>query len=695
MKRNRIALAGLALLAAGTLALAGCASGGGTASSSEGGDAHRHHHDQRLRAGEPADPDQHQRGRWRQDPRLDLRGSRLLRRRRALRRTTWRSRSRSTTRSTCTVKLKEGQTFTDGEEVTADNFIEAWNYGALLSNAQLNQLLLRGHRGLQLRRGLRAHRPRGGRRLHLHDRRSTAGEPTSPLRLGYSAFFPLPESRSKTSRRSVQNPIGNGPYMLAGEDAWQHDEQIDLVENPDYDGWPRGPANGGLTIIFYATQDAAYADLLAGNVDVIDGIPPSALATFEDDLGDRAVNQAAADLPVVHDPGAASRTSRVKRASSVARRSRWRSTAKRSPTRSSTAPAPRRSDFTSPVIDGWSDSLEGAEVLDVQRRRGEEAVGRGRRHRAVGRHVPDRLQRRRRPPGLGRRGRELDQEHARHRGVGCPVRRLRRRCAPRSTTARSRRRSAPAGRPTTRVCTTSSARSTRPTPARTTATTRTPSSTSCSRRALATPTPTRRTRSSRQAQEILLKDLPAIPLWYSNVDRRLRRDGRQRARSAGTRFRCTTRSPRRVTSMIAREAVTSVTAARHVRRLALVHDHAHDRLADVASTLIASRDIRSGGSGCSATSSDDCCRSIPVFFGATLLIYFMVFAMPGDPIAGALRRSSRRTPQVIDAAAGAVPPRSAVHRPVLLLHGRHLPGRTGRDLLGSVRQRGPRSHASR
>ncbi|MGO3191722.1 MAG: ABC transporter permease, partial [Microbacterium sp.] len=26
-------------------------------------------------------------------------------------------------------------------------------------------------------------------------------------------------------------------------------------------------------------------------------------------------------------------------------------------------------------------------------------------------------------------------------------------------------------------------------------------------------------------------------------------------------------------------------------------------------------------------------QAIPVFFGATLLIYFMVFAMPGDPIA--------------------------------------------------------------
>ena len=67
--------------------------------------------------------------------------------------------------------------------------------------------------------------------------------------------------------------------MLAGPDAWQHDVQIDLVTNPDYTGWTR-PANGGVTFVFYATQDAAYADLLAGNVDVIDGIPASALATF-------------------------------------------------------------------------------------------------------------------------------------------------------------------------------------------------------------------------------------------------------------------------------------------------------------------------------------------------------------------------------------------------------------------------------
>src|SRR6218665_689287 len=38
-----------------------------------------------------------------------------------------------------TVVLKKDQKFTDGTDVKADNFIKAWNYGALFSNKQLNQ----------------------------------------------------------------------------------------------------------------------------------------------------------------------------------------------------------------------------------------------------------------------------------------------------------------------------------------------------------------------------------------------------------------------------------------------------------------------------------------------------------------------------------------------------------------------------
>ena len=47
--------------------------------------------------------------------------------------TTSPSRSRPTTRRPTPIKLKAGQKFTNGEPVTADSFVDAWNYGALRS----------------------------------------------------------------------------------------------------------------------------------------------------------------------------------------------------------------------------------------------------------------------------------------------------------------------------------------------------------------------------------------------------------------------------------------------------------------------------------------------------------------------------------------------------------------------------------
>ncbi len=96
--------------------------------------------------------------------------------------------------------------------------------------------------------------------------------------------MPLPEAAWEDMDAFGEAPIGNGPYMLAGEDAWVHDQKISLVTNPDYDG-NRTPVNGGLDIIFYATQDAAYADVQGGNLDVLDAVPDSAFETFEADFG--------------------------------------------------------------------------------------------------------------------------------------------------------------------------------------------------------------------------------------------------------------------------------------------------------------------------------------------------------------------------------------------------------------------------
>ncbi len=259
-----------------------------------------------------------------------------------------------------TVKLREGLTFTDGEEVTADNFIKAWNYGALASNEQLSSYFFEDIEGFSYDEDSEL---TGLEQVDEYTFTIALNKPASDFaqRLGYSAYYPLPDAAFEDMEAFGESPVGNGPYMLDGEDAWQHDVGINLVTNPDYDG-PRTPANGGLDIKFYASQDAAYSDLLGGELDVLDAIPDSAFATFESDLGDRAVNQPAAifqsfTIPerLEHFGGEEGQLRRQALSMAINREEITDVIFQGTRT-----PA---SDFTSPVIDGWSDSLEGAEVL--------------------------------------------------------------------------------------------------------------------------------------------------------------------------------------------------------------------------------------------------------------------------------------------------------------------------------------------
>jgi oligopeptide transport system substrate-binding protein len=262
---------------------------------------------------------------------------------------------------TYTVKIRDGLEFTNGEPVNADSFINAWNYGALLSNAHLSSFFFEPIEGFSFDEDSEL---TGLKKVSDTEFTITLTQPLSdfPLRLGYSAFYPLPASAFDDIEAFGQNPVGNGPYMLDGEGAWKHDERIDLVVNEGYDG-PRTPKNGGLSFIFYASQDASYADLQAGNVDVVDEIPEAALATYQSDLGDRWVNQPAAifqsfTIPerLPHWSGEEGQLRRQALSMAINREEITKVIFEDTRT-----PA---SDFTSPVIDGWSDSLDGAEVLE-------------------------------------------------------------------------------------------------------------------------------------------------------------------------------------------------------------------------------------------------------------------------------------------------------------------------------------------
>ena len=257
-----------------------------------------------------------------------------------------------------TIKVKQGQKFTDGTDVKAENFVNAWKQGAkekMLSAYFFAPIEGADDEGTGDLTGLTV--------VDDYTFTVTLKQPESDFgqRLGYSAFYPLPDSTIADNTTGGEKPIGNGPYKLASDDAWQHNVKISLVPNTDYKG-DRKAQNGGVDVIFYSTQDAAYSDLLSDNLDVLDAIPDSAFQTYESELSGRSVNQAAAifqsiTIPqnLAHFSGEEGNLRRQAISYSIDR-----DTITQKIFYGTRTPA---KDFTSPVVDGYNDSLEGSEVL--------------------------------------------------------------------------------------------------------------------------------------------------------------------------------------------------------------------------------------------------------------------------------------------------------------------------------------------
>jgi oligopeptide transport system substrate-binding protein len=275
------------------------------------------------------------------------------------------------------ITLKPGWKFTDGSPVTAHSFVDAWNYGALSTNAQLQQSFFSPIDGFDEVAGLISDgkpAPKTGQTTMsglqvVNDLEFTVRlkAPTVDfiLRLGHSSFYPLPDAAFRDMAAFGRNPIGNGPYKLADSPdgpAWEHNVRIDLRPNPDYHG-NRKPHNKGLRFEFYANLDTAYADLLSGNLDVLDTIPPSALPIYKRDLGDNVVTGPAAvnhslDTPLrlPHFGGEEGRLRRLALSAAVNRPQICRQifVGTRSPAR----------DFTAVSLPGFDPNLPGNDVLN-------------------------------------------------------------------------------------------------------------------------------------------------------------------------------------------------------------------------------------------------------------------------------------------------------------------------------------------
>ncbi|MGP2495588.1 peptide ABC transporter substrate-binding protein [Schaalia turicensis] len=259
--------------------------------------------------------------------------------------------------SVWTVKLKEGKKFSDGSEVKAHNFVDAWKKGAseaMLSSYFFEPIAGSDDEGAGDLTGLEV--------VDDYTFTITLKAPAADFsqRLGYAAYFPLPDSTLEDMETGGEQPVGNGPYMVA-EGGWEHNAQIHLIPNPEYKG-DNVAKNGGVDIIFYSSLDAAYQDLLSGNLDVLDALPDSAFATYEADLSGRSVNQPAAIFQSFAIPSSLEHFSgeegnlRRQAISYAIDRDTITDTifsGTRTPTK----------DFTSPVVDGYNDSVPGSEVL--------------------------------------------------------------------------------------------------------------------------------------------------------------------------------------------------------------------------------------------------------------------------------------------------------------------------------------------
>jgi oligopeptide transport system substrate-binding protein len=208
---------------------------------------------------------------------------------------------------TFTVKLVKGYKFHDGTEVKAKNFVDAWNYASYGPNAQSSGYFMEpieGYGDLQCADADCKTKPKADKLTglkvvddHTFTIKTTEKVSNLPVRLGYSAFSPLPDAFFADPKAYGEKPIGAGPYKV---DAWTKNQSIELSKFADYSGKFGGKVDK-ITFKIYQDADAAYNDVIANQLDVTDEVPSSAQIDdkYKTDLPDRNAQKAVGVIQTV------------------------------------------------------------------------------------------------------------------------------------------------------------------------------------------------------------------------------------------------------------------------------------------------------------------------------------------------------------------------------------------------------------
>ncbi|WP_055500178.1 peptide ABC transporter substrate-binding protein [Streptomyces albus] len=194
---------------------------------------------------------------------------------------------------TWTVKLKKGWKFHNGEDVTAQSYVDAWNWFANIKNNQQNSFWfedVKGYDDVHPAKGDPKSDKMSG--LKVEDDHTFKIELTHPVsyfkyKLGYYTFTPLPKGFFKDPKKYGQEPVGNGPYTF---EKWTHKKLIQVKAWKGYKGDNKAK-NKGIQFKNYSSYEAAYQDVLSNTLDISPQVAPKDLPKRKSDFGDRAIDQ--------------------------------------------------------------------------------------------------------------------------------------------------------------------------------------------------------------------------------------------------------------------------------------------------------------------------------------------------------------------------------------------------------------------
>ncbi|WP_390133178.1 peptide ABC transporter substrate-binding protein [Bifidobacterium apicola] len=263
-----------------------------------------------------------------------------------------------------TVTINDGWKFSDGTPVTAQSFTKAWSWASSIANKQLGSSFfanIKGYDDLQ-KEGTPSDAQLSG--LKVIDDKTftvdlTSPSSTFPIQVGYTAFAPLPESFYKDTKAFGEKPVTVGPYKFQ---SWEHNKAIKVVKDPAYKGGIK-VKNGGVEFRSYTDATAAYRDVQAGNLDVLDTLPASARKTFQTDNTVQAINDPGSviqmfTIPTYMKHFGQDQEGKLRRQAismSIDRATIIKKVL--------SGTAKEVHDFTAPVIPGYSTDIKGSDVL--------------------------------------------------------------------------------------------------------------------------------------------------------------------------------------------------------------------------------------------------------------------------------------------------------------------------------------------